>query len=104
MPSEELSVVKNCRPPSDWPQQGCVTFSNVKMRYRPNLPLVLKSVSFVIKPKEKIGILSRLHILILFYFSVKFTVMITILYRKQLLGEQVRVNHLWWSRCLDWWI
>lgn len=29
------------------------------MRYRENLPLVLKKVSFTIKPKEKIGIVGR---------------------------------------------
>jgi len=29
------------------------------MRYRNNLPLVLKDVSFTIRPKEKVGIVGR---------------------------------------------
>jgi len=34
-------------------------FHNANMRYRANLPLVLKNVSFVVKPREKIGIVGR---------------------------------------------
>ena len=34
-------------------------FQNANLRYRSNLPLVLKNVSFVIKPREKIGIVGR---------------------------------------------
>lgn len=36
-----------------------MTFENAEMRYQENLPLVLKKVSFTIKPKEKIGIVGR---------------------------------------------
>ncbi|XP_076803635.1 ATP-binding cassette sub-family C member 5-like isoform X2 [Clavelina lepadiformis] len=46
-------------PPEDWPQNGEIKFESVSMRYRPKLPLVLKRVSFIIKPKEKIGIVGR---------------------------------------------
>ncbi|KAI9560845.1 ABC protein [Daphnia sinensis] len=57
--SEGPAVIKERRPPSDWPQKGSIVFSNVNMRYRANLPLVLNDVSFHIKPKEKIGIVGR---------------------------------------------
>ncbi|EFX63846.1 ABC protein, subfamily ABCC, partial [Daphnia pulex] len=60
--SEGPAVVQERRPPKDWPQRGSILFSNVKMRYRPNLPLVLillNNVSFHIRPKEKIGIVGR---------------------------------------------
>jgi hypothetical protein len=35
--------------PENWPSQGRVTFDNVSMRYRPELPLVLQNVSFDLK-------------------------------------------------------
>ncbi|XP_046652903.1 ATP-binding cassette sub-family C member 5-like [Daphnia pulicaria] len=57
--SEGPAVIQERRPPKDWPQRGSILFSNVKMRYRPNLPLVLNNVSFHIRPKEKIGIVGR---------------------------------------------
>lgn len=43
----------------DWPRYGGVKFKNVQMRYRDNLPLCLKGLSFKIKPQEKIGIVGR---------------------------------------------
>jgi len=48
-------VVEDRRPPDNWPRMGSIRFTNVKMRYRPNLPLVLRNVSFDIEPQEKIG-------------------------------------------------
>lgn len=53
--SEGPAVVEDRRPPDNWPRTGSIRFSNVKMRYRPNLPLVLKGISFDIEPQEKIG-------------------------------------------------
>lgn len=41
------------------PSDGEIEFDNVNLRYRPNLPLVLKDVSFLIHPREKIGIVGR---------------------------------------------
>ncbi|KAG8452189.1 hypothetical protein GDO86_004109 [Hymenochirus boettgeri] len=46
-------------PSKNWPQQGAINFKNVDMRYHDNLPLVLKNISFSIRPKEKIGIVGR---------------------------------------------
>ncbi|XP_056675895.1 ATP-binding cassette sub-family C member 5 isoform X4 [Monodelphis domestica] len=56
---EAPARIKNKAPPPDWPQEGEIVFENAEMRYRENLPLVLKKVSFTIKPKEKIGIVGR---------------------------------------------
>ncbi|XP_018432035.1 PREDICTED: multidrug resistance-associated protein 5 isoform X1 [Nanorana parkeri] len=56
---EAPARIKNKAPPADWPQEGEISFENSEMRYRENLPLVLKKVSFTIKPKEKIGIVGR---------------------------------------------
>ncbi|XP_065058100.1 ATP-binding cassette sub-family C member 5-like [Rhopilema esculentum] len=45
--------------PANWPSDGRIEFVDVKLRYRPNQPLVLKDVSFSIKAMEKIGIAGR---------------------------------------------
>ncbi|KAE9379682.1 putative ABC transporter [Stipitochalara longipes BDJ] len=42
-----------------WPENGEIVFSDVQMRYRPGLPLVLKGMSIHIKPGEHIGIVGR---------------------------------------------
>ena len=39
--------------------RGIVKFDNASLAYRPGLPLVLKNLSFEVKPSEKIGICGR---------------------------------------------
>ncbi|KAI4894928.1 hypothetical protein NFI96_014952, partial [Prochilodus magdalenae] len=56
---EAPARVKNKAPPPEWPQEGEVVFDGVEMRYRENLPLVLKKLSCTIRPKEKVGIVGR---------------------------------------------
>ncbi|XP_036403959.1 multidrug resistance-associated protein 5 [Megalops cyprinoides] len=46
-------------PATCWPQEGCISFQNVEMRYRDDLPLVLKKLSFSIGPEETVGIVGR---------------------------------------------
>ncbi|KZO98301.1 multidrug resistance-associated ABC transporter [Calocera viscosa TUFC12733] len=46
-------------PPPTWPSQGQISFKNVQMRYREGLPLVLKGISFDVKPGEKVGVVGR---------------------------------------------
>eukprot|EP01113_Clastostelium_recurvatum_P044174 TRINITY_DN7427_c1_g1_i6.p1 TRINITY_DN7427_c1_g1~~TRINITY_DN7427_c1_g1_i6.p1 ORF type:complete len:959 (+),score=198.39 TRINITY_DN7427_c1_g1_i6:281-2878(+) len=43
----------------NWPQHGAIKFLNVCMRYRPNLPPVLKNLHLEIKPGMKVGICGR---------------------------------------------
>lgn len=54
-----LRVEASSRLPDDpdnrWPIDGNVKFENVSLRYRPNLPLVLKGVSFEIRSGEKVS-------------------------------------------------
>uniref|UniRef100_A0A8C7XM79 ATP-binding cassette sub-family C member 5 n=1 Tax=Oryzias sinensis TaxID=183150 RepID=A0A8C7XM79_9TELE len=50
---------KEMAPAPSWPQQGKITFQNVNMHYREDLPLVLKNLSFTIQPEETIGIVGR---------------------------------------------
>lgn len=42
-----------------WPRSGSVVFENVTMRYREDLELVLKGVSFSIASGEKVGVCGR---------------------------------------------
>ncbi|KAK2882455.1 hypothetical protein FQN49_000347 [Arthroderma sp. PD_2] len=43
----------------NWPQSGQISFSNVEMRYRAGLPLVLHGLSLNVKGGERIGIVGR---------------------------------------------
>lgn len=43
----------------DWPAHGQVEFQDVVLRYRPDTDIVLKHLSFTVKPGEKIGIVGR---------------------------------------------
>lgn len=46
-------------PAPSWPQQGKISFQGVELRYREELPLVLKNLSFTILAEETIGIVGR---------------------------------------------
>lgn len=47
------------RPSPPWPAHGSIDIKNLVLRYRPELPTVLKGVSFSIKAREKVGIVGR---------------------------------------------
>lgn len=47
-------IIPESRPSRDWPEQGVVKFDNFQLRYRDGLPLVLKGISVIIKPAEKV--------------------------------------------------
>jgi ABC-type multidrug transport system fused ATPase/permease subunit len=44
---------------SNWPQDGSIVFSGVKMRYRPTAGLALNGVNLKISHGEKVGIVGR---------------------------------------------
>ncbi|CAI5723801.1 unnamed protein product [Hyaloperonospora brassicae] len=47
------------KPPPEWPTAGAISFHRVDLRYRPGLSRVLRSLTFTVNPKEKIGIVGR---------------------------------------------
>ncbi len=51
----EGQIARPNDPPSGWPEQGAIRFNDVKLAYRPGLPLVLKGVTFDIRPGEKVN-------------------------------------------------
>ncbi|XP_076312443.1 ATP-binding cassette sub-family C member 4-like [Tachypleus tridentatus] len=54
-----LEVPAEQQPPPDWPQEGMIRFENVSLKYSPEDIPVLKNLSCLIKPREKIGIVGR---------------------------------------------
>ncbi|KAE8329990.1 P-loop containing nucleoside triphosphate hydrolase protein [Aspergillus sergii] len=45
--------------PEDWPSQGEIIVNKLEVGYSPNLPLVLKNISFTAVPGQRIGIVGR---------------------------------------------
>ncbi|KAJ3843478.1 P-loop containing nucleoside triphosphate hydrolase protein [Lentinula raphanica] len=47
------------RPPASWPAAGAIKCEELVIRYAPELPNVLHTLNFEIRPGEKVGILGR---------------------------------------------
>ncbi|KAL2060532.1 hypothetical protein VTL71DRAFT_9173 [Oculimacula yallundae] len=56
---EQEKTTSTVAVPDSWPLQGEIVFSAVDMRYRPNLPPVLKDMDMRVTPGEHIGIVGR---------------------------------------------
>lgn len=56
---EPAQEVPENKPSESWPERGQVEIENVWLRYRPNLPNVLKGVSAHVEGGQKIGIVGR---------------------------------------------
>ncbi|KAI3670532.1 hypothetical protein L1987_87870 [Smallanthus sonchifolius] len=59
IPPEKPAIVENNRPPSPWPSKGKIKFEDLKLRYRPNTPLVLKGITCTFKEGTRVGIVGR---------------------------------------------
>lgn len=46
-------------PPVDWPSQGSITISNLEVGYAPDLPSVLRGLTFDVESRQRIGIVGR---------------------------------------------
>ena len=47
------------KPPAPWPSKGKLEIDEAVLKYRPELPLVLKGLSMSVEGGEKIGIVGR---------------------------------------------
>ncbi|KAJ7753347.1 multidrug resistance-associated ABC transporter [Mycena maculata] len=58
LPEEGARTTPN-DPPASWPSAGAISFRNVELSYREDLPTVLKGVTFDVRAGEKVGIVGR---------------------------------------------
>lgn len=56
---EEEAPLHQAQVEASWPEAGRITFSDVQMRYRAGLPLVIKGLSMDVHGGERIGIVGR---------------------------------------------
>ncbi|KAL1814376.1 hypothetical protein ACET3Z_016950 [Daucus carota] len=59
IPTEPAAIIENNRPPPSWPFKGEVKLLELKIRYRPNSPLVLKGITCTFKEGTRVGIVGR---------------------------------------------
>ncbi|VEU19787.1 DEKNAAC100140 [Brettanomyces naardenensis] len=56
---EDAYEIPERDPSPEWPERGEISFEHVSMRYRPELPYVLRDVSMNINARERIGVCGR---------------------------------------------
>jgi ABC-type multidrug transport system fused ATPase/permease subunit len=56
---QEAPAKAPSQPPAHWPSEGLVEFKGYSTRYRPELPDVLKNLTFRVNPGERVGIVGR---------------------------------------------
>lgn len=56
---EAPAIISSSRPPLGWPDKGEVEFCDLSLRYSPELPLVIKNVTFKVGSGLKVGIVGR---------------------------------------------
>ncbi|PSR91457.1 ABC transporter C family member 10 like [Actinidia chinensis var. chinensis] len=59
IPSEAPETIEGNRPALSWPDVGKVEIHDLKVRYRPNAPMVLRGISCTFEGGHKIGIVGR---------------------------------------------
>ncbi|KAK7391290.1 hypothetical protein VNO78_19704 [Psophocarpus tetragonolobus] len=59
IPSEAPEVIEGNRPPANWPAEGKVELHDLKIRYRPDAPLVLRGITCTFEGGHKIGVVGR---------------------------------------------
>ena len=57
VPQEAPAIIEKSRPPAYWPSDtGELVVEDLVVQYAPQLPAVLHSLTFTVKPSEKIGV------------------------------------------------
>ncbi|KAL5697636.1 ATP-binding cassette sub- C member 8 [Ranunculus cassubicifolius] len=59
IPQEPPAIVDDKRPPTSWPSMGRIDLENLKIKYRPNAPLVLKGITCTCKEGTRVGVVGR---------------------------------------------
>ncbi|GMH14234.1 hypothetical protein Nepgr_016075 [Nepenthes gracilis] len=56
---EPPAIIDENRPPSSWPSEGRIELQDLKVRYQPNAPLVLKGITCTIQESTRVGVVGR---------------------------------------------
>ncbi|KAH0450481.1 hypothetical protein IEQ34_021173 [Dendrobium chrysotoxum] len=59
IPSEPPAIIYENRPLPSWPQQGRIDLQDLKIKYRPTAPFVLKGITCTLKEGYKVGVVGR---------------------------------------------
>ena len=65
LPQEPPAIIESNRPPAYWPSstsrnsEALLSVNDLVVKYAPELPPVLRGLSFKLKAKERIGLLGR---------------------------------------------
>ena len=63
LPQEPPAIVESSRPPAYWPSSTSsnplISVEDLVIKYAPELPAVLKNVSFQLNARERVGLLGR---------------------------------------------
>ncbi|PON96124.1 ATP-binding cassette containing protein [Trema orientale] len=59
IPEEPPAIVEAKRPPPLWPTKGRIELHSLKIKYRPNAPLVLKGITCTFKEGTRVGVVGR---------------------------------------------
>ncbi|KAI3979583.1 hypothetical protein MKX01_001775 [Papaver californicum] len=59
IPSESPAIVDDRRPPPSWPSKGRIDLQDLKIKYRPNAPLVIKGITCTFKEGARVGVVGR---------------------------------------------
>ncbi|XP_042048232.1 ABC transporter C family member 8-like isoform X2 [Salvia splendens] len=59
IPPEPPAVIPYDKPPASWPQKGRIELLELKIRYRPNAPVVLKGITCTFEEGKRVGVVGR---------------------------------------------
>ncbi|TVU17083.1 hypothetical protein EJB05_33096, partial [Eragrostis curvula] len=59
LPAEPPAVISDRRPPPSWPSKGRIDLENLRVKYRPNAPTVLRGITCTFATGNRIGVVGR---------------------------------------------
>lgn len=59
IPQEKPQITEEDKNLENWPREGKINFKKFSVKYRPENEVVLKNLTFEIKPREKVGVVGR---------------------------------------------
>nr|QVT92300.1 ABC transporter [Salvia miltiorrhiza] len=59
IPPEPPAIVADSRPSASWPSKGRIELLDLKIRYRPNAPIVLKGITCIFEEGKRVGVVGR---------------------------------------------